>query len=238
MLSKWIAAVALLGVSAPAFAIPEWSGVYHPARDKDNPGISLSSPGLKDKDMPVLTPEYQKIADANRASLMSGSLTHDKTASCGHPGLPLNMSIAYGGEILMSPGRVTIITEWAGDVRRIFTDGRGHPDDFLPSTQGHSIGHWEGNDLVVDTVGISPQASLNTLGTQQSEDMHVMERFHEYKPGYLEISYRIEDPKAFAKPYEFKITWKRSAVKDDYIREYLCDNNRDAERIGKEEKKP
>ena len=61
--------------------------------------------------------------------------------------------------------------------------------------------------------------------------MHVVERFHEYKPGWLEISYHIEDPKAFLKPYEFKIIWKRSPYKGDYIHEYQCDNNVDAARI-------
>jgi hypothetical protein len=230
---KSVAAVILACLaSTPALATPDWTGVYVPARDPTHPGVSLDSPNLKDAQLPVLTPEYQTIYTANRASLMSGSLAKDKTASCGHPGLPLNMSIAYGGEILMTPGQVTIITEWSGDVRQIFTDGRGHPDDFLPSFQGHSIGHWEGNDLVVDTVGISPKASLNTLGMQQSDQMHVTERFHEYKPGFLEISYHIEDPKAFAKPYEFLITWRRSPYKGDYIHEYECENNVDAARIG------
>ncbi len=232
MLPKLILAAFLVGISAiPAYAIPDWTGVYVPAHDPSNPSVMLSSPNLKPSQLPVLTPEYEKIYEANHASLLSGSLDHDKTATCGYPGVPLNMSIAYGGEILMTPGRVTIITEWAGDVRRIFTDGRGHPDDLYPSYQGHSIGHWEGDDLVVDTIGISPKAALNTLGTQQSDQMHMTERFHEYKPGYLEIAYHIEDPKAFAKPYDFKITWKRSPYPGDYIHEYQCDNNVDAGRI-------
>jgi hypothetical protein len=233
MLPRIFATVTLLTVTAaPAMALPDWTGVYVPARDPEHPAVSLSSPNMTDDQLPVLTPEYRAIYEANRASLTNGSLDHDKTATCGYPGLPLSMSIAYGGEILMTPGRVTIITEWAGDVRRIFTDGRGHPDDLYPSMEGHSVGHWEGDDLVVDTVGISTKASLNTLGTQQSDQMHVTERFHEYKPGFLEIAYHIEDPKAFAKPYEFTITWKRSPYKDDYIHEYQCDNNVDAARIG------
>lgn len=231
MFAKCAAVLLASLVAAPAFAMPNWTGVYIKSFDPDHPGISLDAPNLKDSQLPVLKPEYQAIYEANRASLMSGSLAKDKTATCGHPGLPLNMSIAYGAEILMTPGQVTIITEWSGDVRRIFTDGRGHPDDFLPTYQGHSIGHWEGDDLVVDTVGISPKASLNTLGTQQSEQMHVTERFHEYKPGFLDISYHIEDPKAFAKPYEFNIIWQRSPYKGDYIHEYECDNNLDATRI-------
>jgi len=227
-------AAALLAALAPAsaLALPDWTGVYVPDHDPSRPAVFLSSPALTDAQMPVLKPEYKAIYEANRASLMAGSLDHDKTATCGYPGLPLSMSIAYGGEILMTPGRVTIITEWAGDVRRIFTDGRGHPDDLYPSMEGHSIGHWEGDDLVVDTIGISTKASLNTLGMQQSDEMHVTERFHEYQPGRLEIAFHIEDPKAFVKPYEFKVTWKRSPVKDDYIHEYQCDNNVDAARIG------
>jgi hypothetical protein len=232
LIAAFAAALALAVLAASsARAEPNWTGVYIKGRDPSRPSVSLDAPNLKDSQLPVLTPPYRAIYEANRASLMSGSLAKDKTATCGHPGVPLNMSIAYGGEILMTPGQVTIITEWAGDVRRIFTDGRGHPDDFLPSNQGHSIGHWEGDDLVVDTVGISPKASLNTLGTQQSERMHVTERFHEYKPGFLDIFYHIEDPEAFAQPYEFHILWQRSPYKGDYIHEYECDNNRDAPRI-------
>jgi hypothetical protein len=224
-------AVALtLALASPAAALPDWTGLWTSVRDPDNPATTLVAFDPKPADLPVLTPKYKAIEAANRARLAEGVTTGDKTAHCEPPGMPLMMSIAYGGEILMTPGRVTIISEWAGDTRRIFTDGRPHPDDFEPSYEGHSIGHWEGDDLIVDTVGISPKASLNQIGTQQSDKMHIVERFHEYKPGFLEIAYRIEDPEAFQKPYTFKLTWTRNTDPLDYVREYHCDNNRDAAR--------
>lgn len=225
-------AVLAIGALLPllASAHPDWTGVWVPGVDAQHPSTPIAGTMLKPSQLPQLTPEYQAIFEANRKSLLTGSLATDKTLHCEPPGVPLNMSIPYGGEILMTPGRVTIITEWAGDTRRIFTDGRAHPTDLDPTYQGHSIGHWDGNDLLVDTVAISPKASLNTDGTQQSDAMHMLERFHEFKPGWLEIAYHIEDPKAFVKPYEFKLVWKRSPLKGDYVHEYVCENNRDQAR--------
>ena len=223
----------LLLIGTPALAHPDWTGLWLSADDPAHPdpihhSAPLPSAGITDADLPLLTPKYDAIYRANRKALFAGDLSSDKTLTCRPVGVPLNMGVPYGGEILMTPGRVTIITEWANDVRRIFTDGRGHPDDLDPGLEGHSIGHWEGNDLIVDTVAISPQASLNAVGTQQSDKMHIVERFHEFEPGKLEISYHITDPEAFLKPYDFKLYWKRNPDKADYVHEYECDNNRDA----------
>jgi hypothetical protein len=224
--------LAVFVFATSAAAQPDWTGLWKIAHDPDHRSTPIAGTMLKAADLPVLTAAYQAIFEANRKSLLSGSLETNKTAKCQPPGMPLAMSIPYGGEILMTPGRVTIITEWAGDTRRIFTDGRAHPANLELTYEGHSIGHWEGRELVVDTIAISPKASLNTDGTQQSDKMHITERFREYKPGYLEISYHVEDSEAFQSPYEFKLVWMRNPEKSDYVHEYYCDNNdRDAARI-------
>lgn len=233
MIRRAASLIAMLACTATTVgaATPNWSGLWQGGSDdpqRRNDTLLAGSP--RPDQLPQLTPAYQAIYEENQRAMRSGDLTSNKTARCEPPGVPLNMAIPYGGEILMTEGRVTIITEWAGDVRRIFTDGRGHPADLDPSFQGHSVGRWEGRDLLVDTVAISTRASLNTAGAQQSESLHMTERFHEYKPGFLEISYRLEDSQAFVKPWEFKVYWRRNPDRQDYVHEFHCDNNRDAER--------
>jgi hypothetical protein len=218
-----------VAMASSAWAVPDWSGLWLSAKDPARPAAQLG--GTRPGDLPTLTPKYQALYDKVTASFATGSLAMDKTVHCERPGMPLMMSLANGGEILMTRGRVTIISEWAGDVRRIFTDGRPHPKDLDPTFEGHSIGHWEGNDLVVDTVSISTKASLTLTGVQQSEQMHIVERFHEYAPGKLEILFHIEDPEAFTRPWDYRLTWKRNPDRLDYVHEYSCDNNRNAEEI-------
>ncbi len=224
-----------MAAASTALALPDWNGLWVISKDPDRPSAQLG--GTKPGDLPSLTPKYQALFDKASALFATGSLAMDKTVHCEPPGMPLMMSIANGGEVLMTPGRVTIISEWAGDVRRIFTDGRPHPRDLDPSFEGHSIGHWEGNDLIVDTVAISTKASLTLNGAQQSDKMHIVERFHEYARGKLEILFHIEDPEAFTRPWDYRLTWKRNPDPLDYIHEYSCDNNRNASEAVSTDKK-
>jgi hypothetical protein len=217
-----------LGAASSALAVPDWNGMWIASMDPARPASSLSSGSMRPEDSPSLTPKYKAIAAKAQALFKAGSLKMDKTVHCELPGMPLMMTFANGGEVLMTPGRITMISEWAGDVRRIFLDGRPHPADLDPTFEGHSIGHWEGNDLIIDTVAISTKASLNATGAQQSDKMHITERMHEYAPGKMEILFHIEDPEAFTQPWNFRITWKRDPDPLDYVHEYTCDNNRNA----------
>jgi hypothetical protein len=222
-----LAAAALWALAAaPALALPDWNGMWMPVRPPRAPGAPRPSADPASDKLPSLTPPYQAIYDKAQALFAKGDLSMDKTVNCEPAGMPLMMSFDNGGEVLMTPGRVTVISEFAGDVRRIFTDGRQHPADLDLSYEGHSIGHWEGDDLVVDTVAISPKASLNLVGSQQSDKMHITERFHSPEPGRLNIRFHIEDPEAFTKPWDYTVMWQRDKDPLDYVHEYYCDNNR------------
>jgi hypothetical protein len=102
---------------------------------------------------------------------------------CFPAGMPSYMLITHNAfEILLTPGRVTLLGEGDGNrLRRIYTDGRPHPSDPDPSFHGHSIGHWEGQTLVVDTIALLPQAYLavsESVGVPNDGDMHIVERIH------------------------------------------------------------
>jgi hypothetical protein len=107
-------------------------------------------------------------------------------------------------------------------VRHIHTDGRGHPADPDLTFNGDSIGHWEGDTLVVDTVGLAPQAAI-AQGVTHSNGEHIVERFRLSEPDLLEVNTRVEDPAILAKPWAFTARYRRHP--DWSIAEYICEQN-------------
>ena len=170
-----------------------------------------------------LTPEYEaiyKAMQADKAKLAEGA------ASCKWPGMPTIMTYPYPFEMLHTPGRITMLFEADSQVRRVFMNRAKHldVDDLDPSYNGDSIGHWEGNTLVVDTIGFNTDTTIR--GLPHSEDLHIVERIHYVGPQTIEDEITLTDPKAFTKPIVQKVTYSRRP--DWRIREYSCnENNRD-----------
>jgi hypothetical protein len=131
-------------------------------------------------------------------------------------------------ELVQTPARLVMLFE--DDVpshRTIYLDGRGHPKDPNPTWMGHSIGHWEGDTLVVDSVGFNDKTWLDSAGHRHSEMLHVIERFRRPDLGHLEIEFTIDDPGAYAKPWIIKRVADLDA--GDEIGEYVCaEGERDA----------
>ena len=113
--------------------------------------------------------------------------------------------------------------------RQVFLDGRGHPKDPNPSWMGHSIGRWDGDVLVIDTVGFNDRSWLDPQGHPHTEKMRVTERLRRPDLGHLEIEFTIDDPGAYKNPW----TMKRIADLDpgDDVGEYVCENNKDPEHM-------
>jgi hypothetical protein len=119
-------------------------------------------------------------------------------------------------EFLFTPGRVTMLGEMdANRLRRIYTDGRPHPADPDPTFHGHSIGHWEGDTLVVDTTNFTDKTAFRGA----SEKLHLVERFTRADPETLLYSFTVDDPSAFTKPWTAEITSGRA---EGSIFEYAC----------------
>jgi len=114
--------------------------------------------------------------------------------------------------------------------RQVFLDGRGHPSDPNPSWMGHSIGHWEQDTMVIDTVGFDARSWLDAQGHSHTEMMHVIERIRRRDLGHLEIEFTIDDPGAYAKPWRF--TRASELDPDDDVGEYVCtENEKDVEHM-------
>lgn len=196
--------------------LPDWSGVW----DYDYSGGGLARPAP-----PNLTPEYTAKYAAYRERQKKGLEEQTSTANCVPPGMPMIMAQPYPIEFLFTPGKVTVAIEAYSQMRRIYTDGRKHPDDPDPSFGGNSIGHWEGDTLVVDSIAFIP-TSLIAPGVGHSDQMHIIERIHRLGD-VLEIQQTIEDPKVLTQPYTTVHRYKRHTDWD--LQEYICSqNNRDS----------
>jgi hypothetical protein len=108
--------------------------------------------------------------------------------------------------------------------RQIFMDGRKHPADLDPTWYGHSIGWWEGDTLVVDTVGFNGKFWFDRRGHYGSEKLHVVERFTRKNMGTMEIKMTIDDPEVYSKPFTLTFNARLSNPGDELM-EYICQEN-------------
>ena len=128
-------------------------------------------------------------------------------------------------ELIQLPGRVWILSEFPHTTRHVFTDGRPHSKDPDPSFSGESIAHWEGDTLVVDTIGVDHRV-MNMEQWHPSEKQRLTERFTRTSKNYLTYDLVIEDPLVLAKPFHYVTrTWSLAQDPNDAWTEYLCTAN-------------
>jgi hypothetical protein len=196
--------------------LPDWGGVWVLGRAPA--GATRSQPQLKG-DYLARYEKWQKETRENNG------VARREVSNCMPPGMPRMMGTGqYPIEFLFTPGRVTMQHEAWMQTRSIFTDGRGHPDDLEAAVFGHSIGRWEGDTLVVDTIGIKTITELET-GMKHSDKLRVTERIHlaADDPDTLVVEMTMEDPEALAAPYRRTHTFRRE--RDWNLMEFVCAEN-------------
>jgi len=150
---------------------------------------------------------------------------------CLPTGIPLSTLVSEVHKIVQAPGLIVILLELDNAHRQIYTDGRKLPADPQPSWLGYSVGKWEGDTLVVDTVGFNDKAWLDVIGHPRSESMHLTERYHRRDFGHLDVELTIDDPKMYTRPFSIKVT--HLLVPDSDILEYFCaENEKDRGHMG------
>jgi hypothetical protein len=173
---------------------------------------------------PSFTPRYAAREKAYEAVQAAGGNQDSPGANCLPTGMPTVMSQPYPMQILFGPREVTIDIEAFMQVRHIYTDGRPHPAEPDPTFNGHSIGRWQEQTLVVDSVGFVPDTPLGfNWGMGHSTKMHIVEKFHLKAPDTLEVITTVEDPEALVKPWTTSKIFSRHA--DWTIAEYICEQN-------------
>jgi len=128
-------------------------------------------------------------------------------------------------EIIQTPGQVTMNLGVLHDIRRIYLDGIGHTIGADPSFNGDSVGHWEGDTLVVETNNVRA-STLDRDGIPYSDKLTAVERIRRTGPARLEIEMTLTDPEAFVVPYTIRRTYVPMPPGSRF-EEYLCENNRD-----------
>ena len=236
--SALLAAAAVLSLAAAARAempspVPDWKGVWNPHERNMFDPAAFTDPrnngrtsAADIREFPPYKPEWE-ARYAQKLKDNAAGIPGDPTASCRPGGMPRIMTTPYPMEFVIEPDRVVILMEISSQVRRIFTDGRKHPapEDLDPSYMGHSIGHWEGDTLVVDTVGMRGDTVYDVSAAMHSDKVHEVERIRRISATQMEDLMTIEDPVAFTRPWIVRRTYDLHP--DWQITEYVCeDNNR------------
>lgn len=153
---------------------------------------------------------------------------YDPQGYCFPPSGPRLMTTPFPMEIIQLPqqGRILMIYEGGTHIWRvIYMDGRSHPkgDALNPTWMGHSVGHWEGDTLVVEAVGFNEKTWIDMVGDPHTDELRVTERFTRTDLYTLHYEATIDDPGAYARPWTigFDIMWEP----DGEIQEYICQEN-------------
>ncbi|MGC4029574.1 MAG: hypothetical protein QM696_11915 [Steroidobacteraceae bacterium] len=262
VLAAWVLSLStLIAGNASAAAAPEKPALPQPARLADGKpnltGFWTPVGGLMERNFgpgavagpprstngtqvpasrhPPLKSPYKEKYETVREASARGQVLYDPTALCLPPGMPRMMSAIYGMEILQTPGQITITGEWQAAQRRIWLDGRKQVDldEVLPAYAGYSVGRWEGDTLVVDTIGVRDDVLIEQSGLPISDALRLTERIQLSKdePGILVDEITIDDPKVFTEPWTRTFRYRYRPELN--IQEYVClENNRNVDSNG------
>ena len=236
MILRWLALLACLGLATAAFGQPTgdatrgartptgpaprtadgkpdlsglWQRPYVPDMTKDG----KDQKGAGDLPFTAWGAEAWKSYDAAKG---------DYTGSCLPFGLMRSMNSPDPIQIMQSPKYVALLYEQNTWFHVIPVDGRAHRE-VEPTWFGDSVGHWEGDTLVVDTVNFNGRTRLDTIGHPHSDQLHVIERFTRTDAGHIAYEVTVDDPKTFTKPWKNTRTF---TFRSDWeIMEYSCEEN-------------
>jgi hypothetical protein len=207
--------------------LPDWSGVWNPKITDQDAQVRTNPPPWT----PKAAAQIEKMFTEEKAGRPPPIFVN-----CLPEAMPSWMLVTHNAmEFLFTPGRVTILGESDGNrLRRIYTDGRGHPDDGELTFHGNSIGHWEAETLVVETVSVMPQAYLavsEAAGVPNNGDMRIIERIHLAGSDILHDDLEIFAPNILTAPWKTtRIFFRQRARKFDIV-EGVCLHGNYSERL-------
>jgi len=226
-----LAMVAAFSLGDPANAAgkarPDFSGVWRMARPAEITDERQRTPAIP---APPLTPEgaaaYAADREAYRKSEEEGRPIARDREVCIPDGMPRMLTTDLPFEIIQTPKRITLITEFMAQIRRIALDRTKHAksEDAVDTFFGDSIGRWEGDTLVVETTGLKPRVKLFN-DVPRSDQLRIVERIRLVTPNILRDEVTIIDPKVLTKPWTVVRVFQRRP--DLAVGEFVCtENNR------------
>lgn len=196
--------------------IPSLSGVWLAM------GSNRSNTPVDGGSTPFL-PWAREFFDKRAAAEKAGAPLFDPTANCLPSGVPRIISSPYPIEIIQTPELTLIITETLHEFRMIHMDGKPKPADFKPSYFGYSVGHWDGDTLVVETTGLNGYTQVDEEGRPKSSDMRVVERYQKRAPNTLDVSYTMFDSRTYSRPWSGHALFRWAP--EVRLAEYICEEN-------------
>jgi Carboxypeptidase regulatory-like domain len=167
-------------------------------------------------------PEMLPAADAVFKERTANNIKDSPSARC-LPDAVLRLGPFF--KLIQTPKLLILfLEEEVPGYRQVFLDGRAHPKDLDPTWYGHAIGRWDGDTLVIDTVGFNDERWLSTRGQPMTSQLHLVERYRRPDLGHLEIETTVDDPGAYAKPWTVKRVADLAPSLE--IQEYICENNK------------
>ena len=163
---------------------------------------------------------YLPEAAMKKKANFESRLTADPENKCYLPGVPRATYMPYPFQIVQTPKYILIAYEYAGAARTIHMDKT--PPDPADSWMGHSVGHWEGDTLVVDVTGLNDQTWFDRAGNFHSDALHVVERYTPLSADALLYEATIEDAKVFSRPWKMSMPLYRRLDKNARLMEFRC----------------
>jgi hypothetical protein len=208
-------------------AAPDFSGVWMRNGGRMGAVKNLSARPdvvIGDYENPILQPWAAAIVKKHAEMEATGFAAPETKQTCWPGGVPNMLSIPSSMELLQTPTQVTILYSNDHQVRTVYMN-QPHSMNLKPSWYGESVGHYEGDSLVVDTIGIHvhPMSMIDVFGTPHTEKLHVVERFHVVDKGKtLQVDIQVEDPGAFTGPWTEGASFRKTDCQFD---EYVCAEN-------------
>jgi hypothetical protein len=211
--------------------LPNWSGLWTPVGGlifdpgtADPKGNNAQQPG--DREHPPYNPEWEAKYKAKLDRTLAGWFT-DPITNCLPHGMPRLMGGMPGPlEFVVTPEITYIIWEYGPQARRIYTDGRSHlaEEERFDTWTGHSIGRWEGDTLVIDTVSMRADTPYDRTGAPHSDQVHLIERMRLIDSNTFENDMTIEDPVAFTTPWHINRRYRR-LPSDTFVGDSNCNES-------------
>lgn len=165
-------------------------------------------------------PSTEEVPITQEGQAMVNNWIQDKDPMLGCViGFGRIVSAPFPMELLINEDRITILYEYDHQIRRVYMDGRNHPDDLYPTLMGHSVGYWENDVLVVETIGLESSYFRPSGALPYSNSAQITERYSSLSDGkQLQIEFTITDPNYYREPWS--VIWTYSPAAD--ILEYRC----------------
>ena len=198
---------------------------YHPKPLRLDPRFTSSIPVESDPPLkPKYLAEWRARMKASHEADERGQPLYGGYAQCLPDGMPAMMMAMFPMQVLQTPGQITIIEEAYRQVRYIYLDQKQVPvADAEPGFWGHSVGHWEGDTLLVNTVGIRDEVRFHDV--PHSDQMQIDERIRLLAPDRFEDRITVIDPVYLTRPWTF--TWEYQRRPGYKMLEYVCEDNRE-----------